>query len=132
MIDAMLVDYPGVQRIAGAHCYEFFAGSKLFNELHDDQPGTFYLTDFLAKHFNALVWEGLGLDKHPELRDTYFGNYTRVVLLSQTESASVLEVAKQAALQLGLAFEHRHVGVKGLADSIPVAFGRNETMKASV
>jgi hypothetical protein len=121
-----------VQRIAGAHCYEFFAGSKLFNELHDDQPGTFYLTDFLAKHFNALVWEGLGLDKHPELRDTYFGNYTRVVLLSQTESASVLEVAKQAALQLGLAFEHRHVGVKGLADSIPVAFGRNETMKASV
>lgn len=132
LIDAMLVDYPGVQRIAGAHCYEFFAGSKLFNELHDDQPGTFYLTDFLAKHFNALVWEGLGLDKHPELRDTYFGNYTRVVLLSQTESDSVLEVAKQAALQLGLAFEHRHVGVKGLADSIPVAFGRDETTKASV
>jgi hypothetical protein len=55
-----------------------------------------------------------------------------VVLLSQTESASVLEVAKQAALQLGLAFEHRHVGVKGLAESIPVTFGRIETTKASV
>jgi hypothetical protein len=78
------------------------------------------------------VWEGLGLDKHPELRDTYFGNYTRVVLLSQAESASVLEAAKHAAVQLGLAFEHRHVGIKGLADSIPVAFGRNETTKASV
>lgn len=78
------------------------------------------------------MWEGLGLDKHPELRDTYFGNYTRVVLLSQTESASVLEVAKQAAVQLGLAFEHRHVGIKGLADSIPVAFGRDKTTKVSV
>jgi hypothetical protein len=132
LIDAMLTDYPGVQRISGAHCYEFFAGSTLFNELHDEQPGTFYLTDFLAKHFSALVWEGLGLDKHPELRDVYFGNYTRVVLLSQTENASVLETARQAATQLGLSFEHRHVGVKGLAASIPVEFGRDETTKASV
>ena len=131
-LDRMLESYPDVQRIPGAHCYEFFAGSELFAQLHDDQPGTFYLTDFLAKHFNALVWEGLGLDKHPELRDTYFGNYTRVVLLSQTQSDSVLDVAKQAASQLGLTFEHRHVGVKGLANSIPVTFGRGEITKASV
>lgn len=99
-----------------------FAGSELFAQLHDDQPGTFYLTDFLAKHFVALVWEGLGLDRHPQLRDTYFSNYTRVVLLSQTTDPKVVECAKAAAVQLGLSFEHRHVGVQGLANSIPVAF----------
>ena len=60
-LDALLASYPDVQRLPGAHCYEFFAGSQLFAQLHDAQPGTFYLTDFLAKHFRALVWEGLGL-----------------------------------------------------------------------
>ena len=121
-LDRMLESYPDVQRIPGAHCYEFFAGSELFAQLHDEQPGTFYLTDFLAKHFTALVWEGLGLDQHPQLRDTYFSNYTRVVLLSQTTDPKVVEFAKAAAVQLGLTFEHRHVGVQGLANSIPVTF----------
>jgi hypothetical protein len=120
-----------VQRIPGAHCYEFFAGSELFAQLQDDQPGTFYLTDFLAKHFNALVWEGLGLDRHPQLRDTYFSNYTRVVLLSQTTDPKVVEYAKAAAAQLGLSFEHRHVGVQGLANSIPVTFSSPMKIKVS-
>jgi len=69
-----------------------------------------------------LVWEGLGLDRHPQLRDTYFSNYTRVVLLSQTTDPKVVEFATAAAMQLGLTFEHRHVGVQGLASSIPVTF----------
>jgi hypothetical protein len=120
-----------VQRIPGAHCYEFFAGSELFAQLHDDQPGTFYLTDFLAKHFTALVWEGLGLDRHPQLRDTYFSNYTRVVLLSQTTDPKVVEFAEAAAAQLGLSFEHRHVGVQGLANSIPVTFSSSINIKVS-
>jgi hypothetical protein len=127
----MLESYPDVQRIPGAHCYEFFAGSELFAQLQDDQPGTFYLTDFLAKHFNALVWEGLGLDRHPQLRDTYFSNYTRVVLLSQTTDPKVVEYAKAAAAQLGLSFEHRHVGVQGLANSIPVTFSSPMKIKVS-
>ena len=63
--------------------------ASCFAELHDAEPGTFYLTDFLAKHFDALVWQGLGLDRHPALRDMYFGNYTRVVLLSQTDDPAV-------------------------------------------
>ena len=123
--------FRSVQRIPGAHCYEFFAGSELFAQLQDDQPGTFYLTDFLAKHFNALVWEGLGLDRHPQLRDTYFSNYTRVVLLSQTTDPKVVEYAKAAAAQLGLSFEHRHVGVQGLANSIPVTFSSPMKIKVS-
>ncbi len=100
-----------VTRLPGAHCYEFFAGSALFASLHDDEPGTFYLTDYLAKHFDALVWSGLGLDRHPTLRDTYFGNYRRVVLLSQADDPAVTLVARAAADRLGLAFEHRHVGL---------------------
>ena len=121
-IDTMLLDYPGVERIAGAHCYEFFAGSPLFNQVQDAEPGTFYLTDFLAKHFRALVWEGLGLDTHPQLRDMYFGNYTKVMYFSQVADDSLIEIAKEAAEMLGLNFEHRHVGMQGLGESIPVVF----------
>ena len=83
-LDAFLAEHPGVERLPGAHCYEFFAGSERFAALHDAEPGTFYLTDFLAKHFDALVWQGLGLDRHPTLLPLYFGNYRRVVLLSQS------------------------------------------------
>jgi hypothetical protein len=104
-------------RLPGAHCYEFFAGSAQFAELQDAEPGTFYLTDFLAKHFDALVWQGLGLDDHPELRDMYFGNYTRVVLLSQTEDPSVVAAGEQAAARLGLRFEHRHVARQPFAEA---------------
>jgi len=100
------------------------AGSAQFAELQDAEPGTFYLTDFLAKHFDALVWQGLGLDDHPELRDLYFGNYTRVVLLSQTEDPLVVVAGEQAAARLGLRFEHRHVAPGGALrrDRLNVAF----------
>jgi Protein of unknown function (DUF1638) len=101
----------GVQRLPGAHCYEFFSGSAMFASLHDAEPGTFYLTDYLARHFEQLVFVGLGLDRHPQLRDTYFGNYTRLVLLSQTDSAELVEFGEAAAASIGLAFEHRHVGL---------------------
>ena len=124
-LDAFLVGYPDVQRLPGAHCYEFFAGPELFAHMHDEEPGTFYLTDFLAKHFTALVWEGLGLDRHPHLRDTYFGNYKRVILLSQSDDPVVVRAGEQAANQLGLKFEHRHVGRAGLTNSIPVTFSNS-------
>lgn len=112
---------PGsVERLPGDHCYEFFAGADRFARLHDDEPGTFYLTDFLAKHFDALVWQGLGLDRHPSLRDTYFGNYRRVVLLSQTDDLAVAEAGRRAAEQLGLEFEHVHVGRDPFAEAVAV------------
>jgi hypothetical protein len=109
-LDALLRDFPGVQRLPGAHCYEAFAGSAAFETLHNHELGTFYLTDFLAKHFDALVWNGLGLDRHPQLRDTYFGNYRRVVLLSQTSDPDVVATARAAADRLGLAFVHHPTG----------------------
>ena len=92
----------GVQRLAGAHCYEFFATSAAFAELQDDELGSFYLTDFLVRHFDRLVWHGLGLDRHPELRDSYFGNYTRLVYLAQTDDATLRDKAVTAAQRLGL------------------------------
>jgi Protein of unknown function (DUF1638) len=124
-LDALLARHPGVERLPGAHCYEVFAGAELFAALHDEEPGTFYLTDFLARHFDALVWQGLGLDRHPELRDAYFGNYRRVVLLSQSESesAAVVELGRRAAARLGLDFVHRTVGRQGLAAAVSVSVG---------
>ena len=88
----------------GAHCYEVFAGAARFAALQDDELGTFYLTDFLTKHFDALVWSGLGLDRHPELRDLYFGAYRRVVLLSQAPDAELVARRAPPPSRLGLAF----------------------------
>ncbi|MGD9996068.1 MAG: DUF1638 domain-containing protein [Ilumatobacteraceae bacterium] len=119
-LDAWLRSEPGIERLPGAHCYELFAGSPLFHELHDAEPGTFYLTDFLAKHFEALVWSGLGLDRHPQLRDAYFGNYTRLVLLSQSDDQSVVDAAIAAAERLQLTFEHRHVGLGTFGEAVQV------------
>ena len=120
-LDRLLDGHPGVARLPGAHCYEFFAGSEDFARLHDEEPGTFYLTDFLAKHFRPLVWEGLGLDRHPQLRDDYFGAYRRVVFLSQADDDAVLAAAAEAAAMLGLPLEHRRTGLGHLTEAIPVS-----------
>jgi len=119
-LDRLLAAHPGVERLPGAHCYEVFAGAEHFATLHDEDPGTFFLTDFLARHFDALVWVGLGLDRHPSLRDTYFAHYSRVVLLSQSEDVDVVVAGRAAADRLGLTFEHHHVGRDGLAPAVPV------------
>ncbi len=108
-IDRVLED-ENIERLPGAHCYSFFAGEQRFKEISEQELGSFYLTDFLAKHFERLVIKGLKLDQHPELRDQYFGNYTRVVYLSQEGNPSLRSLAKNAALFLGLDFEHEHCG----------------------
>ncbi len=92
----------GVDMLAGAHCYQFFATAPRFADLQDNEIGSFYLTDFLVKHFERLVWQGLGLDRHPELLPMYFGNYTRLVYLAQTDDPDLVERAEAAADRLGL------------------------------
>jgi len=124
-LDAFLADHPRIGRLPGAHCYEFFAGSARFAALHDTEPGTFYLTDFLAKHFDALVWQGLGLDRHPSLLPVYFANYRRVVLLSQTDDPAIVSAAETAAERLGLEFEHEPTGLDPFADAVAVGLTRN-------
>ncbi len=118
LLDAVLAE-EGVERIPGAHCYEFFAGSPDFAALAEEEPATFFLTDYLTRHFDRLVWKGLGLDRFPELLPVYFGNYRRVVYLSQAADEALLAKAAEAAARLGLAFEHRPTGRGGLAAFLP-------------
>lgn len=120
-LDRLLEELPRASRLPGDHCYGFFAGSALFTQLHDAEPGTFYLTDFLAKHFQALVWEGLGLDRHPQLLPVYFGHYVKVVLLAQSDDPTVTEAARHGAQQLGLNVERRFVGLEPFAAEVRVA-----------
>ena len=107
-----------VERIPGAHCYEFFAGSAAFAELADEEPGTFYVTDFLLRHFDRLVIRGLGLDRYPQLVEHYFRNYQRLVFLAQADAPECIAIARSAAERLGLAFEYRVTGYGGLETSL--------------
>jgi hypothetical protein len=101
----------GVKRLPGAHCYDFLAGGDRYQQLQEQEPGSFYLTDFLAQHFQRLVIEILGIDRYPELLETYFGNYTRLVYLAQTDSDELTAQARAAADQLGLRFERLYTGM---------------------
>jgi hypothetical protein len=121
-LDAVLAA-EGVERIAGAHCYEFYAGAATYEALQEEEVGTFYLTDFLARQFDTLIIGGLGLDRHPELEPLYFGNYRRLVYLAQTDDPGLTARAESAARRLGLAFERRETGFGDLAPSIITAAG---------
>ena len=105
-----VLEATGAERIPGAHCYEFFAGSEVFFDLAEEEVGSFYLTDFLVQHFERLVIRGLGLDRHPELAGHYFANYRRVVYLAQTRSEKLEEQAKAHAGRLGLEYLHVYRG----------------------
>ena len=110
----------GAERLPGETCYDLFAGAAAIAQLRDEEPGTFFLTDFLVRTFDHLVWRGLGLDRHPELRDDYFGNYRRVVWLAQQPTPALEEAAQAAAPKLGLALEIREVGEHRLAAALAV------------
>jgi hypothetical protein len=127
LLDAVLAE-EGVERIPGAHCYEFFAGSSEFAELAEAELGTFYLTDFLLQHFERLIIHGLGIDKHPELLPLYFGNYTKLTYLAQVPSEEKSAAGRAAAARLGLAFETHITGYGGLATSLAQA---HETAKTT-
>lgn len=117
LLDAVLEE-EGVSRIPGAHCYGFFAGSTLFDQLSEAEPGTLYLTDFLARHFDRLIIRGLGIDRHPELEREYFGNYRKLVYLAQREDPDLLARARAAAERLSLRFEHHVTGYGGLEGAL--------------
>ena len=116
-LDEVLNEY-GIERLPGAHCYEFFAGSEQFSALADAEPGTFYLTDFLARHFDRLVRKGLGLDKNPELKPLYFGNYRRLVFLAQSRDAHLDELARQHAAFLELEYHREFTGSRHVDDRL--------------
>lgn len=107
-----------IERLPGAHCYEFFWGAKKFLEQMETEPGVFYLTDFLAQHFERLIMVELGIRKHPELRELYFSNYKKVIYLSQSDSEQILDLAQKAAEALQLPLEHIPSGYGDLATGL--------------
>lgn len=117
LLDALIRE-EGLERLPGAHCYEFFAGSAAFAQLQDAEPGTFYLTDFLLRHYDRLVTQGLGLDKHPELASEYFRNYRKLVYLAQKPSPEDEGRARAIAQDMGLAFEYRVTGYGELGSKL--------------
>jgi hypothetical protein len=128
LLDAVLAE-EGIERIPGAHCYEFFATSPVFAALSEAEIGTFYLTDFLLRHFERLVIEGLGLDKHPELFATYFGNYRKLVYLAQRPSADAVRDARAISVRMGLSFESRATGYGTLETALAAAATRDAGLR---
>ena len=108
----------GVEMVAGPHCYSFFEGNDVFAARAEDEFTAFYLTDFLVRQFDAFVWKPMGLDRHPELRDAYFGNYTKLVYQAQTDDPALTAKAEDCARRLGLAFERRFTGYGDLAPAL--------------
>jgi len=113
-----------VERIPGAHCYEFFATAPVFTALADAEPGTFYLTDFLLRHFDRLVIRGLGLDRHPELFCAYFGNYRKLVYLAQAPGQNSRDEALAIATRMGLEFEYVQTGYGAMGATLTDAMSR--------
>ncbi|HEY8167611.1 MAG: DUF1638 domain-containing protein [Candidatus Limnocylindrales bacterium] len=119
-----VLEEEGVERLPGAHCYEFYSGTAAFAALTDDDPATFFLTDYLARNFERLVIAGLGIDRHPELLPMYFGNYRRLVYLAQTDDPVALARAKAAATRLGLTFELRRTGLAPFGSALAALTAR--------
>jgi hypothetical protein len=116
-LDSVLNQH-NVERLPGAHCYGFLAGNDAWDAMQEEEVGTYYLTDFLARHFDALIVRPYRLDTHPELVQVMFGNYTRVMYLAQTDDPALRERARAAAAFLGLAFEERRTGYGELVPSL--------------
>ncbi len=129
-LDAVLEEY-GIERLPGVHCYEFYAGAERFAAVHEVEVGTFYLTDFMVRQFDAIVIRGLGLDRHPELWSVYFENYRRVVYLAQTNSPKLAAKARKCAEQLGLEFETHFTGLDSFHRILPIERIRPEALEKS-
>ncbi|MEO1197737.1 MAG: DUF1638 domain-containing protein [Pseudomonadota bacterium] len=104
----------GVERIGGDHCYAFYAGIDQFDALMEEEIGSFFLTDYLVRHFDRLIIKGMGLDRHPQLRDVYFGHYKRVVYLAQVPDERLIAKARACAERIGLDFTYRDTGLGGI------------------
>jgi len=113
-----VLDELGVSRVPGPHCYEMFAGRELFLEISDERPATYFLTDWLVRNFNRAVVRGLGLDRYPDLKQTYFGNYESLLYRRQVPNPKLAEKAAAIAEYLGLPLEIRDVGLGELEDRL--------------
>lgn len=107
-----------IERLPGPHCYAFFSGVEAFMQRLEEDARAYFLTDYLVRHFDSLVWRGMMLDEHPELLADYFGGYEKLVHLAQSDDPALKKKAEEAAARLGLAFEHRIVGFGDLEEAL--------------
>lgn len=117
-LDRLLENYPNAQRLEGAHCYQFYAGQTLFDATMEEELGSFFLTDYLVKHFDRIIIKGMGLDRFPDLHEMYFKHYKRVVYFSQIHDEVLIAKGEAAAQKLGLKFVYKHVGYGDLGQTI--------------
>ena len=122
MLDKVLDKY-NIQRLSGAHCYEFYSGSENFVAMAEQELGTFYLTDYLAKHFEQLIMDGMGLNKHPQLIELMFAHYTKLVYLVQEPNRQLYHVAEAAAIKLGLKYERVVTGYGRITEELSAYYG---------
>lgn len=122
-LDKLLSRYPDIERIAGPHCYEMYGG-ELFNQLLEEEPGTYILTDFMVRTFQGLILKSMGLYRYPQLKGEYFKNYKRVVYLAQSQDPKLVEKVRAVAQYLALPLEVRHTGY-GLLEKRLVAMLKN-------
>ena len=115
LLDKVLEEEGGVERIGGPHCYSFFMGNDLFAAREEEDMRSFFLTDYLAQHFDKLIWEGFGIDRRPDMVEFVFGNYEKVVYLAQAPTETLKAKAQAAADKLGLEYEYRETGYGDLA-----------------
>lgn len=109
MLDEVLKE-EGAERIEGPHCYEFYTGKAAFDRMMDEELGSFFLTDYLCRHFDRLIWKGFGLDRRPDMKDMVFEHYKKLVFLAQLEDPKLTVMAQEIATRLGLTFEYRLTG----------------------
>ncbi len=130
-LDRLLAHYPNAMRLPGAHCYAFYTGLRTFDDMMEEELGTFFLTDYLVRHFDTLIIKGMGLDRFPELRDSYFEHYKKLVYIAQEKDQDLITKAKAAALKLGLSFEYKFVGYGALANAVSLIKDDQKVLEAS-
>ena len=116
-LDALLEEV-GAVRVPGPHCYEMYAGAERFAQIADQRPATFFLTDWLVRNFDRAVVRGLGLDRHPDLKDMLFGNYESVLFLRQVPNPKLIEKAESIAAYLELPLDVEDVGLGELEERL--------------
>ena len=124
-LDRLLEDYPKAERLPGAHCYAFYVGLSEFDDMMEEELGTFFLTDYLVRHFKTLIVKGFGMDRYPNMKETYFENYKRLIYLVQDPLQNLSDEAREAAKFLDLEYEERHVGY-GLMTQAVQSIASNE------
>ena len=130
LLDAVLKE-EGAERIAGPHCYQFYAGAAVFEKMMEAELGTFFLTDYLCRHFDRLIWKGFGLDRRPEIKELVFAHYKKLAFLAQLEDIGLKAKAEEIARRLGLDFEYRVTGYGELAGFMAEAAKTVALKKAS-